>query len=240
MGSQGATATESRRTGDRGRYYAASAIQLYKALTLAYRRAREDEAWRVIHSSINNLLVKAERLEYLASRLGAGRLGWMAKVAGEVLRAVERGDKRGVVRAIEEAMDTMNTIGPFMEYTYVTSTGMRLTASMLSMLVSVVLGLGGVEVASLPPELALILAFTAGVSLGGVLLASHYLSEYIIAVAAGMLAGLLAFAATQGIPLNAEAAIAAVGAVLLDMAAIAYTDYTRRKVRRVVRSLEEH
>ncbi len=239
MGSAGVQGAREKRQRGQTRYYAVSAPQLYKALSIAHRRAREDEAWKIIHESINNVLVKVERLEYLASRLGAGKIGWLGRIASGLLEAVERGDKKATVERLDEASEVLASVGPYMEYAYVTSTGVRLTAAMLSLLASLVLGFGGVPAELLDPVLVLVIALTAGVSLSAVITAGHYLSEYLLAVVTGSLAGLLSFAVGREIQLTLEAVLASLAAIAINVAAILYTDYTRRRVRRVLRMVGE-
>jgi uncharacterized protein (UPF0335 family) len=62
--------------------------ELYKALALAYERSRVDESWRIVHSRLNDLVSRAERLLAKGEILGLEFEVYMRGYGIKMLRSV--------------------------------------------------------------------------------------------------------------------------------------------------------
>ncbi len=217
------------------RFYSAGAFHLYKAMHLASKKSQEDSRWKVVSDSLNTLALKVERLDYLFSRIGVKLPEELVARLKRILEAVEKDDISLAMKEYESIVEKINPLGPIAEYAHYTSMFTRLVASFFSGLAifyTITAGVSGALVITAP--LALIVTVTGSLALASLLLSSYYYSVYTLAALTGAIIG-LAFNLTSIADIEAIAML--LGASLISIAALGYTSYVRRRIRRVISSI---
>jgi hypothetical protein len=142
--------------------------ELYKALALAYERARLDEGWRVAHSRLNELTWRVERLLGRTSILGLKLEGYMKAYTIKLLRGVEDGDIATVIDVYMELDRVLKPLEARTSIAYVHLILGRLVSAVIVIGVGMLLTVNAMRLDLLLPSILSILSI--GVSIGGLLL----------------------------------------------------------------------
>ncbi|MEN2999513.1 MAG: hypothetical protein ABDH61_02940 [Acidilobaceae archaeon] len=145
--------------------------ELYKALALAYERAKGDESWRVVLERMSYLVSYLEWLSRMGRALDVDVEAQMKGIGAKVLQLAEGGNSAGMLEAFEKVMESARELeGPLRaSHSYVTvlriSTSLVVLASSLLLLLWA-LGQGLVLTASM-------LSLATGAAVGSLLVFSY-------------------------------------------------------------------
>jgi hypothetical protein len=155
--------------------------ELYKALALAYERSRVDESWRIVHSRLNDLVSRAERLLAKGEILGLEFEVYMRGYGVKMLRSVEEGDITLTMDLHLELDKTLKPLEARATIAYINVILGRLITALIVMGVGVLLTVNALRLGLLIPTTISMLA--TGVSIGGLLLILRRSAHIVLAVA---------------------------------------------------------
>ncbi|MCX8196075.1 MAG: hypothetical protein N3F67_03240 [Acidilobaceae archaeon] len=193
--------------------------EMYKALAIAYERAKGDEGWKIVHERMSQLVSYLEGLNSLGSSLGLDVASHLKEVSARALSLVEGGNAAGALELFERSTEYLRNVEDLLRASRSYMIALRLSSSFVVLASSALLllwALGKVLIVS-----ATLYAVSAGAALGSLLIASSPYSHWALALAAALQIFSLAFSLGQmgytEVLLVAVSALVAIGLISAEL-----------------------